>query len=69
MVKRPTNILLLLGGSVVVTTGYLTAMYFAIQAFGGDLSFAQVGAVYLVGSAVGERRAHTRAGSARSRPR
>jgi undecaprenyl-diphosphatase len=28
-------------------------MYFAVQAFGGDLSFAQVGAVYLVGSAVG----------------
>ncbi|HEY3671660.1 MAG TPA: lysylphosphatidylglycerol synthase transmembrane domain-containing protein [Acidimicrobiia bacterium] len=53
VVKRPTNILLLLGGSVVVTTGYLTAMYFAVQAFGGDLSFAQVGAVYLVGSAVG----------------
>jgi uncharacterized protein (TIRG00374 family) len=53
VVKRPTNVLLLLGGSVVVTTGYLTAMYFAVQAFGGDLSFAQVGAVYLVGSAVG----------------
>ena len=53
VVKRPTNILLLLGGSVVVTAGYLTAMYFAVQAFGGDLSFAQVGAIYLVGSAVG----------------
>ena len=53
VVKRPTNILLLLGGSVVVTSGYLTAMYFAVQAFGGELSFAQVGAVYLVGSAVG----------------
>jgi undecaprenyl-diphosphatase len=53
VVKRPTNMLLLLGGSVVVTSGYLTAMYFAVQAFGGDLSFAQVGAVYLVGSAVG----------------
>jgi undecaprenyl-diphosphatase len=53
VVRRPMNILLLLGGSVVVTSGYLVAMYFAVQAFGGDLSFAQVGAVYLVGSAVG----------------
>jgi undecaprenyl-diphosphatase len=53
VVRRPTNVLLLLGGSVVVTSGYLVAMYFATQAFGGDLSFAQVGAVYLVGSAVG----------------
>jgi undecaprenyl-diphosphatase len=53
VVRRPMNILLLLGGSVVVTSGYLVAMYFATQAFGGDLSFAQVGAVYLVGSAIG----------------
>ncbi len=53
VVRRPTNILMLLGGSVMVTSAYLTAMYFATQAFGGDLSFAQVGAVYLVGSAVG----------------
>jgi undecaprenyl-diphosphatase len=53
VVRRPTNILLLLGGSVVVTSGYLIAMYFATQAFDGDLSFAQVGAVYLVGAAVG----------------
>ncbi len=34
---------------MVVTTGYLTAMYFATQAFGGDLWFAQVGAIYLAG--------------------
>ena len=52
VVRRPTNIVLLLGGSVVVTSGYLVAMYFAVQAFGGDLSFAQVGAIYLTGSAI-----------------
>lgn len=52
VVRRPMNILLLLGGSVVVTSGYLVAMYFAVQAFGGDLSFAQVGAIYLTGSAI-----------------
>jgi uncharacterized protein (TIRG00374 family) len=52
VVRRPLNILLLLGGSVVVTTGYLLAMYFATQAFGGDLSFAKVGVIYLTGSAI-----------------
>jgi len=53
VIRRPLNILLLLGGSALVTTGYLIliALYFAIEAFGGDLSFAQVGAVYLTGSA------------------
>jgi len=49
---RPVNMLLLLGGSVVVTSGYLAALYFAIRALGGDLSLAQVGAIYLTGSAV-----------------
>jgi undecaprenyl-diphosphatase len=53
VVRRPMNIVLLLGGSALVTTSYLVAMYFAVQAFGGDLSFAKVGAVYLVGAAVG----------------
>ena len=38
VVRRPTNIALLLGGSVVVTFGYIVAMYFSTQAFGGDLS-------------------------------
>ena len=52
VVRRPTNIALLLGGSIVVTTGYIIAMYFAVQAFDGDLSFAQIGAIYLTGSAI-----------------
>ena len=64
---QPLNILMLLGGSVVVTTGYLVAMYSATLAFGGDLSFAKVGVIYLTGSALRERRAHAgrhrRAGS------
>ena len=34
---------------MVVTFGYMVAMYFSTQAFGGDLSFAQVGAIYLGG--------------------
>ena len=52
MVRRPTNIALLLGGSAVVTTGYILSMYFSTLAFGGDLAFAQVGAIYLAGSAI-----------------
>ncbi|HEX5588036.1 MAG TPA: lysylphosphatidylglycerol synthase transmembrane domain-containing protein, partial [Acidimicrobiia bacterium] len=52
VLRQPLKLLLLLGGSFIVTSGYVTAMYFATRAFGGDLTFAQVGAVYLVGSAV-----------------
>jgi undecaprenyl-diphosphatase len=52
VIRRPMNILMLLGGSVTVTFGYLVAMYFAVQAFGGDLSFAQIGAIYLTAAAV-----------------
>ena len=67
VVRQPLNILMLLGGSVVVTTGYLVAMYFAIQAFGGDLSFAKVGVIYLTGSAIASAAPtpgrHRRAGS------
>jgi glycosyltransferase 2 family protein len=51
-VRRPTNVALLLGGSVLLTFANLTAMYFAVQAFDGTLSFAQIGAIYLTGSAI-----------------
>jgi uncharacterized protein (TIRG00374 family) len=37
---------------VVVTMFYVGALYFSIQAFGGGMGFAQVGAIYLVGAAV-----------------
>jgi glycosyltransferase 2 family protein len=52
VVRRPSKLLLLLGGSTVVTLSYLVTLYFAVEAFGGTLSFAQVGAIYLAGSAV-----------------
>ena len=52
VVRRPTNVALLLGGSVVLTFANVTAMYFAVQAFDGTLSFAQIGAIYLTGSAI-----------------
>lgn len=52
VVRRPTKVAELLGGSVVLTVGYLLSLYFAVEAFGGGLPLATVGAVYLVGSAV-----------------
>jgi undecaprenyl-diphosphatase len=38
----------------MVTFFYLTTLYFSIEAFGGGLPFATVGAVFLVGSAVAQ---------------
>ena len=52
VVRRPLNLALLIGGSVVITGAYMAAMYFSTRAFGGDLGFAQVGAIYLAASAV-----------------
>lgn len=52
VLQRPRKMLLLVGGSIAVTTSYLLCVYFGVQAFGGGLSFAVVGACYLLGSAV-----------------
>ena len=38
VVRSPTNVALLIGGSVIVTTGYLAAMYLSTRAFGGELT-------------------------------
>lgn len=53
VLRRPGKLVLLLGGSVAVTLSYLACTYFCIEAFGGGLPLATVGAVYLTGSAVG----------------
>jgi undecaprenyl-diphosphatase len=54
VLRRPGKVALLLGGSMLLTFAYLTTLYFSIQAFGGGLEFAKVGAVFLVGSAVAQ---------------
>ena len=54
VLRRPTKVALLLGGSMLVTLAYLTTLYFSLEAFGGGLAFATVGAVFLVGSAVAQ---------------
>ena len=53
--RSPTRLLVLFGGSVGVTLAYTVALTFAVQAFDGGVSFAQVGAVYL-GGVVDRRR-------------
>jgi len=50
--KRPAKVVALFGGSIFLTLAYVFALVFSIQAFGGGLPVATIGAVYLVGSAV-----------------
>jgi uncharacterized membrane protein YbhN (UPF0104 family)/tRNA A-37 threonylcarbamoyl transferase component Bud32 len=52
VLRRPAKLALLVGGSVFTTFSYLLALYFCVVAFGGGVSLATVGAIYLVGSAV-----------------
>ncbi len=52
VLRRPRKVVMLVGGSSLVTFAYLTTLYFSVESFGGGLPFATVGAVYLVGSAV-----------------
>jgi undecaprenyl-diphosphatase len=54
VLRRPGKVALLVGGSALVTFFYLTTLYFSIEAFGGGLAFATVGAVFLVGSAIAQ---------------
>jgi glycosyltransferase 2 family protein len=51
-VRSPAKLGLLLGGSAVVTLSYIVCVYVSTRAFGGDLSLASVGAVYLLGAAI-----------------
>jgi undecaprenyl-diphosphatase len=52
--SRPSKLLALFGGSFVVTTSYILALWYSIQAFGGEISFVRVGAVYLAGQALAQ---------------
>jgi glycosyltransferase 2 family protein len=50
--KSPTKLTLLFGGSTLVTIAYIAAFAGAVAAFGGGLSLAEVGTVYLGATAV-----------------
>jgi glycosyltransferase 2 family protein len=51
-VRSPGKLALLLGGSALVTLSYIGCVYVSTRAFGGSLSLAAVGAVYLLGAAI-----------------
>ena len=51
LARSPTKLLLLFGGSVAVTLAYISALAASSAAYHADVSFAEVGAVYL-GSAL-----------------
>jgi len=48
----PAKLTLLLGGSALVTTAYISGLAASVQAFGGGPGFAEIGAVYLGASAI-----------------
>ncbi|MBM3676014.1 MAG: hypothetical protein FJW88_13940 [Actinobacteria bacterium] len=50
--RSPSKLLLVVMGSTLVTMSYVAALFFATRAFGADLGFAKVGAIYLLGAAV-----------------
>mgnify|MGYP001828992608 FL=1 len=54
VLRSPSKVAMLLLGSVGVTMSYLFALWFSVEAFGGALPIATVGAVYLVGAAIAD---------------
>jgi undecaprenyl-diphosphatase len=52
LARSPGKLVMLVGGSAGVTLAYIAALAAAVAAFKGDVTFAQVGAVYLGASLV-----------------
>jgi undecaprenyl-diphosphatase len=50
--KSPVKIAMLFGGSAGVTLAYISALVCAVNAFGGGIPIAKIGAVYLAASAL-----------------
>jgi undecaprenyl-diphosphatase len=50
--RRPGKLVLLFGGSALVTLAYIGGLVAAVAAFGGPVSIAGIGAVYLASAAV-----------------
>ena len=61
--RRPLKLVELFGGSAVLTLAYVAAFAFSIDAFGGGLSLATIGVVYL-SAPPSARRRRPRAASA-----
>ncbi len=52
LARKPRKLLALFGGSAIITLGFYGALLCAVQAFGGGISPAQIGAAYMVAFAV-----------------
>jgi glycosyltransferase 2 family protein len=52
VVRSPVRVVALLGGSSLITLSYLVGLVFAVEAFGGGIAIAQVGAAYLGAAAI-----------------
>jgi uncharacterized protein (TIRG00374 family) len=52
LARSPAKLAELLGGSLGITLAYTCALAASVAAFGGDLTFAEVGAVYLGSSVI-----------------
>ena len=52
VLRSPVRVAGLLGGSTFITLSYLIGAVFAVQAFGGGITFAQIGASYLGAAAI-----------------
>ena len=52
VVRSPVRVVALLGGSSLITLSYLVALVFAVEAFGGGIAIAEIGAAYLGAAAI-----------------
>ena len=52
LAHQPSKLLLLFGGGTVVTMSYMLGLAASVQAFGGGVSFPQLGVTYLAASTV-----------------
>ena len=50
--RSPARVIALFGGSAALTLAYIGGLMAAVEAFGGDLSFPQVGTAYLAATAI-----------------
>jgi undecaprenyl-diphosphatase len=50
----PKNALMLFGGAFAMIMGYITALWFSLEAFGGGLTFVGIALVFLAGQALGQ---------------
>lgn len=54
VVRSPSRVAMVFGGSLLTTWAYIFALYASIQAFGGGIGFAAVGVAFLAGSAAAQ---------------